>query len=159
MSDLIRIKPIWHLDGIPDFFFEKVIFHFDGIPEKPLEFEKFIWKNKQKNTPIPTKSNAKEQPLILAGNLFWNSRSILSVHILLNVFQTKLLSHNTFKRNGISHFYHLDRSISVLRVVGWYLSFYLNLIEHKYVSKQWRVRSEATFCGVWSVSALFVFAQ
>ena len=30
---------------------------------------------------------------------------------------------NPFKPNGISHFYHLDQSISLLRVVGWYFSF------------------------------------
>ena len=30
---------------------------------------------------------------------------------------------NPFKLNIISHFYHLDMSISVLRVVGWYVTF------------------------------------
>ena len=29
-----------------------------------------------------------------------------------------------FKPNGISHFYQLDQSIYVLRVVGWYYSFF-----------------------------------
>ena len=33
---------------------------------------------------------------------------------------------NTFKPHGISHSYQLDQSVSVLRVVGRYLSFYLN---------------------------------
>ena len=28
---------------------------------------------------------------------------------------------NPFKLNGISHCYQLDQSISVLRVVGWYI--------------------------------------
>ena len=31
---------------------------------------------------------------------------------------------NTYKQNGISHFYQLDPFISVLRVVGWYFQFY-----------------------------------
>ena len=30
---------------------------------------------------------------------------------------------NSFKPNAISHYYQLDRSISVLRVVRWYLTF------------------------------------
>ena len=30
---------------------------------------------------------------------------------------------NQFKPNGISHYYQLDQSIFVLRVVGWYFSF------------------------------------
>ena len=43
-----------------------------------------------------------------------------------------------FKPNGISH-YQLDQSISVLRVVGWYFSFCIQiLIEHS-VNKQWRL--------------------
>ena len=33
---------------------------------------------------------------------------------------------NPFKPNGISYSYPLDQSISVLRVVGWYFSFYSN---------------------------------
>ena len=31
---------------------------------------------------------------------------------------------NPFKPNGVSRPYPLDQSISVLRVVGWYFSFY-----------------------------------
>ena len=30
---------------------------------------------------------------------------------------------NPFKPNGISHCYQFDKSISVLRVVGWYFTF------------------------------------
>ena len=37
---------------------------------------------------------------------------------------------NPFKAKGMSHSYHLDQSISVLRVVGWYFSFNQILIEH-----------------------------
>ena len=33
---------------------------------------------------------------------------------------------NPFKPNGISHSYQLDQSIYILRVVGWYFSFFLN---------------------------------
>ena len=42
---------------------------------------------------------------------------------------------NPFKRNEISHSYQLDQSISILRVVGFFI-FIQILIEHS-VSKQW----------------------
>ena len=32
---------------------------------------------------------------------------------------------NTFKPNELSHLYQMDRSISVVRVVGWHFSFLL----------------------------------
>ena len=34
---------------------------------------------------------------------------------------------NPFKLNGISHSYQVDQSISILRIVGWYFSFYSKL--------------------------------
>ena len=44
---------------------------------------------------------------------------------------------NTFKQNVISYSYQLDQSIFVLRVAGWYFTFFIQiLIEHS-VSKQW----------------------
>ena len=47
---------------------------------------------------------------------------------------------NPFKRNGISHFYQMDQSIFVLRVVGWSFSFYSNF--NRTFCKQ---RSDATY--------------
>ena len=44
---------------------------------------------------------------------------------------------NPFMLNGISHRYQLEQSISVLRDVRWYFSFYSILIENV-ASKQWR---------------------
>ena len=44
---------------------------------------------------------------------------------------------NPFKLNGSSHPNLIDKSISVLRVVGWFFIFIQILIEHS-VSKQWR---------------------
>ena len=35
---------------------------------------------------------------------------------------------NPFKSNGISHFYQLDQSISVLRVVGWYFFVFIQTL-------------------------------
>ena len=32
----------------------------------------------------------------------------------------------SFKQNGISHYFQLEQSISALRNVGWYFSFYSN---------------------------------
>ena len=43
---------------------------------------------------------------------------------------------NPIKPNGIPHSYHLDQSISVLRVVGWYFSVWFKF--YKNISKQWR---------------------
>ena len=53
---------------------------------------------------------------------------------------------NPFKPNEISHFYHLDRSMFVLRVVWWYFTFFIQiLIEHS-VSKLWRPYDQALRC-------------
>ena len=48
-----------------------------------------------------------------------------------------------------SQSYQLDQSISVLRIVDLYFILIRILIEH-YASKQWKPRSDAEFCGVWS---------
>ena len=55
---------------------------------------------------------------------------------------------NPYKSNGISHSYHLDQSISVLRVPG--LNFPL-LFKFKHC----RTWSDAAFYGAWSGSTLF----
>ena len=34
-----------------------------------------------------------------------------------------------FKPNGISHFYKLDQSISVLRVLGWYFFLFIQFFK------------------------------
>ena len=34
--------------------------------------------------------------------------------------KTAIILLNPFKPNGISHYYQLDQSISILRLVGWY---------------------------------------
>ena len=52
-----------------------------------------------------------------------------------------------FKHNGFSQSYKLDQSISVLRVVGLYLSFFIYFLEHS-VSKQWRPSGSALFAYV-----------
>ena len=39
----------------------------------------------------------------------------------------KLNALKPFKPKGISHYYQLDKSVFVLRVVGWYVSFYSNV--------------------------------
>ena len=62
---------------------------------------------------------------------------------------------NPFMPGGISHCYQLDQSISVLRVVGWYFSFFNNIFIGHSVSKQCRTRSDAALSGVWSGSAVF----
>ena len=47
-------------------------------------------------------------------------------------------SFNPFKPNGIAHYYQLDQSISVLRVVRLYFFIFIQIsIEHS-VRKQWR---------------------
>ena len=45
---------------------------------------------------------------------------------------------NAFMQNGISHRYQLEQSISVLRDVGWYFSFFIQVVREKYACKQWR---------------------
>ena len=45
---------------------------------------------------------------------------------------------NPFEPKGISHFYKLDQSISILRVVGLYFSFFVKILKEHSVSKQWR---------------------
>ena len=35
---------------------------------------------------------------------------------------------NTFKPNGISHFFQMDQSITILKVTWWPFSYYSNLI-------------------------------
>ena len=55
----------------------------------------------------------------------------VNIHGIIGTF-------NPFKHNGISHCYQLEQSISILRNVGWYFSFFFHiLIEHS-ASKQWR---------------------
>ena len=39
------------------------------------------------------------------------------------VLNNRIVCLNSFKLNGISHSYHFDQSISILRVVGWYFFF------------------------------------
>ena len=39
------------------------------------------------------------------------------------VLNYRIVCLNSFKLNGISHSYHFDQSISILRVVGWYFFF------------------------------------
>ena len=67
---------------------------------------------------------------------------------------------NRFKTNEMSHFYQLDQSISVLRVIEcvFSLTFIQILLEHS-VSKQWRSWSDTALCGVWSGSALFAYVK
>ena len=58
-----------------------------------------------------------------------------------------------FKPNEISPFYQLDQSISILRAACGIFSF---LFKYLYsIRKQWRPRTDAGFCTVWSGSALF----
>ena len=57
---------------------------------------------------------------------------------------------------SLDNSHQLDQSISILRVVRQYFTFLLILIKHS-VRKQWRPRSDAAFCSVWSGPALFVF--
>ena len=66
---------------------------------------------------------------------------------------------NTFKPKGFPHYYQLDQSISVLRVVGFLggvFHFLLILIEQS-DGKRWRSWSDDTFCGIWSGSTLFAY--
>ena len=49
--------------------------------------------------------------------------------------------------NGISHPYHLDESISVLRVVGWYFSFLFNFFK-KYADPDQTPHSAASDLGL-----------
>ena len=58
------------------------------------------------------------------------SQNLLSAAVVIGALRVK--------PNGISHCYQLEQSISVLRDVGWYFSFFIQiLIEHS-ASKQWR---------------------
>ena len=45
---------------------------------------------------------------------------------------------NPFKLNAISRSYQLDQFISVLKVVGWYFSFFIQILIGYSVRKQWR---------------------
>ena len=45
---------------------------------------------------------------------------------------------NPFMPKGISHHYQLEQSISVLRDVRWYFSFFFQVLIENYASKQWR---------------------
>ena len=38
---------------------------------------------------------------------------------LINMLKTEIKTVNPFKLNGISHYYQLNQSNSILRVVGW----------------------------------------
>ena len=40
-----------------------------------------------------------------------------------------------FKRNGISHYYQLDQSITILRVVGWYFFIFIQIFENRIFSR------------------------
>ena len=42
---------------------------------------------------------------------------------------------NPFMQNGISHCYELDESISNFRVVGWYFSFFIQILKITSVCK------------------------
>ena len=60
--------------------------------------------------------------------------------------------------NGISRRYQSEQFISVLRDVGWYLSYFLQtLIEHT-SGKYLRPCSDAAFGGIWSGFRLCVDA-
>ena len=49
---------------------------------------------------------------------------------------------NPFMLNVISQCYQLKQSISVLRDVRWYFSFFFQILMENYASKQWRPRSD-----------------
>ena len=57
----------------------------------------------------------------------WKSSSFGPPHeILVLITHVQKLHFNPFILNVFSHPYQLDKSVSVLRVVGWYFSFYSN---------------------------------
>ena len=59
---------------------------------------------------------------------------------------------NPFKPNGISHYYQMDRSISLLRFDGSHVFFiFIHILMEHSVSKQWRPLSDA------AGSALFAY--
>ena len=53
---------------------------------------------------------------------------------------------NIFKLNGISHYYRLNQSISVLLVVRWYFIIFIQILIEYSVFKQCRPRSDAVVC-------------
>ena len=60
------------------------------------------------------------------------------MHIDRISMELPFLYFNPFKPNAISHCYHLDESISYCRVVGWYFSFFFQILKETSVCKHWR---------------------
>ena len=75
------------------------------------------------------------------GRHFWGLNWFQTVH-KMTLAETELKCHQkcaaeyitcinfALKQNGISHSYHSDQSMSVLRIVGLYFSFSFVLMEH-----------------------------
>ena len=58
-----------------------------------------------------------------------------------------MFSIDPFMLNIFSHSYQLDVSVSNFRVVGSFYHF-IQILKETSVSKQWKTRSDAAFCGV-----------
>ena len=54
----------------------------------------------------------------------FSSLTLSGITVSMLPLEFKLI--NPFKQNGISHYYQLDRSVSVLRVEQYYFTFYSN---------------------------------
>ena len=72
------------------------------------------------------------------------TKSFANILELQRIYNVPLISEIS-EPNGISHSYQLDKSISVLRVVGWYCFIFIQILIEYSVSKQ---RSAASDLGL-----------
>ena len=81
-------------------------------------------------------------------DLIWVNRLLI---LSLPPSQPPKLAVNTYEPNGTSHFYQLDRSISVLRVVGWYFFIFYSNFYIKFCKQtvETLIRCCILWCLIW----------